>query len=83
MAAISGTARLLAACFDMAKTTEIVDPADCRRRAQQLRERAESSTIAEADLLEAADTWDELARHAESLREAYRQARPLEDRKAE
>ena len=59
----------------MGKIPEIVDPADCRRRANRLRERAQSSTIAEADLLEAADTWDDLARHAESLRDAYRDAR--------
>jgi hypothetical protein len=44
---------------------------ECRRRAQRLRERAESSNIAEAELLEAADTWDDLARHAEALRDAF------------
>lgn len=55
----------------MTETGPLVDPAECRRRAQRLRERAESSNIAEAELLEAADTWDDLARHAEALRDAF------------
>ena len=55
----------------MKNSFEIADPAEYRRRAQQCRERAESSTIAEGELLDAAKTWDELARHAETLRAAF------------
>jgi hypothetical protein len=64
----------------MAVTIQIADPSECRKRAGQLRERAESSTVAKGELLEAADTWDELARHAESLRDAYRRLSASEDR---
>jgi hypothetical protein len=63
----------------MAEAVQIADPAECRKRAGQLRERAQSSTVANVELLEAADTWDELARHAETLRDAYRRLRASED----
>jgi hypothetical protein len=63
----------------MAEAVEIADPAECRRRARKLRERAQSSTIANAELLEAADTWDDLARHAETLRDAFRRLKASEE----
>jgi hypothetical protein len=44
-----------------------------------LRERAQSSTIANVELLEAADTWDDLARHAETLRDAFRRLKASEE----
>jgi hypothetical protein len=56
----------------MNHTIQIADPAEFRGRAQRCRERAESSNIANTELLEAADTWEELARHAEALRDAFR-----------
>jgi hypothetical protein len=56
----------------MTGTVEIVDPTECRRRAARCRERAASSNIAETELLEAAQTWDELAQRAETLRDAFR-----------
>jgi hypothetical protein len=55
----------------MIEVVEIVDPAECRRRANRCREQAVSSNTARTELMEAADTWDELARHAQSLRDAF------------
>jgi hypothetical protein len=57
---------------NMTNPTQPLDPQECRRRAQRLRERAQSSTLVDAELREAADTWDELARHAEALQDAFR-----------
>jgi hypothetical protein len=54
----------------MTEVFEIVDPAECHRRAKRRREQALSSNTAQTELMEAADTWDELARHAQSLRDA-------------
>jgi hypothetical protein len=59
----------------MTTTRPLADPADYRRRAQSCREKAESATFAEGDLLEAAKTWDELAEHAEMLRDAFTELR--------
>ena len=59
----------------MIEFPEIVDPAACRRRAQRCREQALRSTIAGTELTDAADTWEELARHAQNLREAVLQAK--------
>jgi hypothetical protein len=56
----------------MTKGIALADPAGYRVRAQRCREQALSSPVAEAELLKAAETWDELALHAESLLESYR-----------
>jgi hypothetical protein len=56
----------------MTDPTQIIDPQEYRRRAQRLRKRAQSSTLVDGELQEAADTWDELARHAEALHDTFR-----------
>ena len=48
-------------------TPTMLDPAEYRRRAQACREKAETATIAKADLLEAAAVWEQLAQHAEFM----------------
>jgi hypothetical protein len=70
-ATAAGTRRPPTACSDMTPARPIVDPADCHRRAQQCRERAQRSTTNSTEFLEAAETWEELARHAETLRDAF------------
>lgn len=59
----------------MSDELRLIDPAECRRRASQLRERAAASFTAREELTEAAATWDELAEHAASIASAYRQIR--------
>ena len=60
----------------MSDTFELVDPAECRRRAQQCRDQALRFPTVREDLSEAAATWEELARHADHLQEAYRRLKP-------
>ena len=50
---------------------DLVDPADCRRRAERCRQQAQSATATRGDLLEAAATWETLARHAEIMQKSY------------
>ena len=49
----------------MTQARPMVDPAECRRRARVCRERAQRSNINSTELMEAAETWEDLAHHAE------------------
>ena len=58
---------------DMTEAHPIVDPAVCRRRVQVCRERTLRPITNSTEFIEAAETREDLARLAESLRAAFPQ----------